>query len=75
MNASPLPPESLELRAIQQRQQIHRTALELISKVDETKQKLTLSYHVRRHFLAAALLAGALSFVAGYFFATSWNRP
>ena len=42
MSASPSP-ERLEIRALQQRERIHRTALELISKVDDAKQRLTLS--------------------------------
>ena len=43
-------PEKLEVQAHAQRERIHRTALELISKVDDAKQRLTLSYNVRAHF-------------------------
>jgi len=66
MSAKPLSQEYLESRAHQQREQIHRTAMELVAKVDETRQKLTLSYNLRRHFWAVAFFAAALSLVSGY---------
>ena len=59
-------PERLEIRAHQERERIHRTALELISKVDEAKQRLTLSHNVRAHFTTTALTAIAVSFLCGY---------
>jgi hypothetical protein len=62
MSASPSP-ERLEIRALQQRERIHRTALELISKVDDAKQRLTLSYKVRAHFAVTSLIAVSLSFL------------
>ena len=65
MSASPSP-ERLEIRALQQRERIHRTALELISKVDDAKQRLTLSYNVRAHFAVTSLIAVSLSFLCGY---------
>jgi hypothetical protein len=65
MSASPTP-ERLEIRAHQQRERIHRTALELISKVDDAKQHLTLSYNVRRHFAVTSLVTIAVSFLCGY---------
>ncbi|HZQ95493.1 MAG TPA: hypothetical protein VFA67_10825 [Candidatus Sulfotelmatobacter sp.] len=65
MNASPSP-ERLEIQALQQREQIHRTALELISKVDDARERLTLSHNVRRHFAVTASIAAAFSFLCGY---------
>ena len=65
MSASPSP-ERLEIRALQQRERIHRTALELISKVDAAKQRLTLSYNVRAHFAVTSLIAVSVSFLCGY---------
>jgi hypothetical protein len=65
MSASPSP-ERLEIRALQQRERIHRTALELISKVDDAKQRLTLSYNVRAHFAVTSLIAVSISFLCGY---------
>jgi hypothetical protein len=66
MSAIPSSPESLEQRAREQRQQIHRTALELVSKIDEARQKLTLSHNVRAHFPASAVIVAAASLIAGY---------
>lgn len=66
MSAVPSSPESLEQRAREQRQQIHRTALELVSKVEEAREKLTLSHNVRKHFLVSSLITAAVSLVAGY---------
>jgi hypothetical protein len=65
MSASPSP-ERLEIRALQQRERIHRTALELISKVDDAKQRLTLSYNVRAHFAVTSLIAVSVCFLCGY---------
>jgi hypothetical protein len=65
MSASPSP-ERLEIRALQQRERIHRTALELISKVDDAKQRLTLSYNVRAHFAVTSVIAVSVSFLCGY---------
>ena len=59
-------PEKLELRALQQRDRLHRTALELIEKVDQTKQELSPSNNARKHFGAAAAIASALGFLFGY---------
>ena len=74
MGALPSSPDSLELRAREQRQRIHQTALELISKVDDVKQKLTPSYNVRQHFLVAALIAAGIAMISGYGLAISWMR-
>ncbi len=66
MSASPASSERLEVRAVQERERIHRTALELISKVDDARQRLTLSHNVRRHFAFASLLTICSSFFFGY---------
>jgi hypothetical protein len=65
MSASPTP-ERLEIQAHQQRERIHRTATELISKVDDARQHLTLSYNVRNHFARTSLVAVTISFLCGY---------
>lgn len=59
-------PERLEVQAHEQRERIHRTALELISKVDDAKQRLTLSHNVRRHFGITSTIAIAFCFLCGY---------
>ena len=66
MNASSTSPERLEIRAHEQRERIHHTAMELVSKVDDAKQHLTVSYNVRRHFGITSALAVAVSFLCGY---------
>ena len=65
MSASPTP-ERLEVRAHEQRERIHRTTLELISKVDDAKERLTLSYNVRRHFGITSTVAIVVGFLSGY---------
>lgn len=66
MSASPTSPERLEIRAFQQRERIHRTALELISKVDQAKQQLSPAHNVRKRFAAVSLIAAAVAFLSGY---------
>lgn len=58
----------LEKQAAEQRERIHHTALELISKVDEAKQKLSLEHNVRKHFLFVTMIACSLAFLSGYVF-------
>jgi hypothetical protein len=65
MSASPTP-ERLEMQAHEQRERIHRTTWELISKVDDAKHRLTLSYNVRRHFGITATISIAIGFLCGY---------
>jgi len=67
MKASPSP-EFLEQQAAGQRDRIHHTALELISKVDEAKQRLSVEHNVRKYFLAVSLIACSLAFLSGYVF-------
>ena len=58
--------DDLQIQALRQRDRIHQTALELIGKVDQAKEQLNLSHNVRAHFGATALLASAITFLAGY---------
>jgi hypothetical protein len=58
--------DSLELRALMQRERIHRTAVELMGKVDEAKEQLSLQHNVRAHFGIASLIAGTITFLSGY---------
>jgi hypothetical protein len=74
MSAPSSSPEALQLRALQQRERIHRTALELISKVKQTKEELTPSHAVRRHFGAASLIASILSLILGYTIGNTFTR-
>ena len=56
---------SLELRALMQRERIHRTALELMGKVDEAKEQLSPAHYIRAHFGVATLIASAMTFLSG----------
>jgi hypothetical protein len=67
MSAYPSP-DALEKQAAEQRVRIHHTALELISKVDQAKQQLSIEYNVRKYFLAASVIACSLAFLSGYAF-------
>lgn len=58
--------DTLELRALLQRDRIHRTAVELIGKVDEAKEQLSLAHNVREHFGIVSSLAAVLTFLSGY---------
>ena len=66
--------DHLQLRALQQRDRIHHTALELISKVDHAKEKLSLSYNVRQHFAAAASVVAGIALLSGYALGTSFGK-
>ena len=67
-----LPTEALQLKAAEQRIQLHRSAADLRYKIYETKERLAPINLVRDHLAAAsvvaALAAGFLGFgVAGLF--------
>jgi hypothetical protein len=72
MSAAPV--DNLELRALEQRERIHKTALELMSKVDRTKEQLSATNLVREHFGGASAVVSALAFVLGYAFAGIFTR-
>ena len=58
--------EDLQLRALEQRNQIHQTVTELKQKVSDTRKRFDVRRNVREHFVAAAALAAALSILFGY---------
>jgi hypothetical protein len=71
---STLPSENLERRAVEQRERIHRTTLELVAKIDQAKQQLSLEHHVREHFGLVSLIGCSLSAVAGYWFGSVFEH-
>ncbi len=72
---SPDPMEQLEIRAMQQRNELHDRANELKTKISETRERFDINRNVRRHFGAAAGIAAGVAFVAGYGIAGSFlNR-
>jgi hypothetical protein len=70
--AAPL--ENLELRAQEQRERIHKTALELMSKVDHAKQQLTPEHIAQRYFGRLAAATSTLAFCLGYVVAGAFTR-
>ena len=64
MSSSPM--ENLEIQAIQQRNQLHNSADELRAKIEEGKQKLSLTRQSREHFAAAAILISLIGFGLGF---------
>ena len=71
---TPTSSDSLELRALVQRDRIHRTAVELMGKVDEAKEQLGISHNVREHFGITSLLAATLAFLSGYAIGSAFAR-
>ena len=63
---STTPTDNLELRALEERRQLHERATELKSKISETRDNLSLTNQSRQHFTPAALIAGAVAILAGY---------
>jgi hypothetical protein len=63
---SSMPLENLHIQAIEQRNRLHKTAEELRTKVDETKDKLRVDKQARDHFLGASIIAAVVGFGVGY---------
>jgi len=58
--------EHLQLRALEQRNQLHRTVSDLRNKVVRAREKLRFSKQAKDHLLAASVLAGLLGVASGY---------
>lgn len=71
---SAVPIENLELQASQQRERIHQTALELMSKVDETKQQYSAVNILHRNFGRASAAVSIVGFLFGFVFAGAFTR-
>ena len=63
---STLQVERMELRAMEQRARLHKTANELKTKVAAAREKLNISRNVREHLVGASLAVSLLGFVTGY---------
>jgi hypothetical protein len=63
-----LPIENLELRALEQRNRLHKTAGELKTKMAAAREKLDITENAREHFLGAAVLVSLVCFLSGYGF-------
>jgi hypothetical protein len=58
--------ETLELRALEQRNHLHDQAAELKTKIDATRQKLDIANHTRQHFFRTAAVVAAVGLLSGY---------
>ena len=76
MSAQPV--DTLELRALEQRNQIHWTAQELKGKISEAKdrieERLDLTKIVREHLFAVAMVIGASTLLIGAKIAHKFER-
>ena len=72
MSAQPV--ENLELRAMEQRRQIHETAEELKGKIHEAREKLDVRRKLSEHRLAVALVLGAASLLASMLIARRYDQ-
>ena len=75
MRANPANPiDRLELRAAQQRNQVHETIGELKDKVIAVRAKLDPNANAREHLVAASLVLSFIGFLVGYGFAGLFTR-
>ena len=63
---STTPVENLELRALEQRTEIHQTTAELKQKLAAARQKYDISANLRQRFTTIAIVVSCLSLIAGY---------
>ncbi len=71
---SAVPIKNLEIQASQQRERIHQTALELMSKVDETRQQYSAANILHRNFGRASVAVSVLGFLFGFALAGAFTR-
>jgi hypothetical protein len=58
--------EVLQLRAIEERTQLHRSASGLRERVNQIKDRLRLSKQAREHLVVVSTLASLAGFLMGY---------
>jgi len=68
------PVEHLELRALEQRRQLHAAAQELKGKISAAREKLDISKNLRQHLFAVAIAVGVVSLLAGTMIARRFER-
>jgi hypothetical protein len=64
----------LELEALEQRNQLHKTAQELRAKVKAAREKLKISQQARDHLALGSVLASVVGLGLGYGFAGMFTR-
>ena len=60
------PIESLELRALEQRNRLHRATKDLKTKVATAREKLDMTKNARDHLLGASVAVSLIGFLSGY---------
>ena len=63
---STLPIDNLELRALEERAQLHQRAEEFKTKLSETRENLSVANQSRQHFGAAAAIVSVIGLLSGY---------
>ena len=58
--------DQLEMRALEERQQIHQSVEALKSQVTQARQALDPKRNARKYFLGASIAVSALAFLSGY---------
>lgn len=71
---STMPIEDMQLRAIEQRKELHKTISDLREKVSHARERLKFSEQARRHLSAASALAALVGLAAGYACAGLFTR-
>ncbi|HTS03960.1 MAG TPA: hypothetical protein VMP68_00130 [Candidatus Eisenbacteria bacterium] len=65
--------QNLELRAMEQRNQLHQSVTELKQKVSDVREKLDIKKRVRHHIAATSLLAGGVLLLFSIVLARSFD--
>lgn len=71
---STMPIEALQLRALEERRQLHRIASDLRAKVSRTREKLRLSKKAHDHLWTVSLAGALLGLASGYGVAGLFTR-
>jgi hypothetical protein len=74
MKPQPLPMENLELQAVQQRSDLHKTVTDLREHVESIRERMSVSRQVRQHAVSASIVASILGLLSGYGFAGMFTR-
>ena len=66
--------ETLQIKALEQRKELHQTFADLRDKVMDTREKFKVSNQARNHLLAACAAAAVLGLASGYGVAGIFTR-
>jgi hypothetical protein len=74
MKPQPLPMENLELQAVQQRSELHKTVTNLREHVESIRERMSVSRQVREHVVSASIVVSIMGLLSGYGFAGMFTR-